>query len=354
MSITSKNNTKQSFLKNNRGVAIIEMAVLLPIMLAVVFATIEFGYYFVKSAIAQRAAGLAAAYVQTAYPNSSGDAATINGHVQSIVQSTGLGMFKNLKICGSTISGVQSAPCGNNPRVARANAGVLPQEEYPVQILVWDTYVPVTGKTFTSLTGVTLPQYITASANIIVPPETPNAPPNSCKADEKVVYDDGAQNRYKCVPVYNGQCPPNTPDGIANPQNYSLQYVNDANGIGRFRCDRVVIPVCPPAAVVDPVEQRKYALQYNGTNFRCQKVNSSPRRSFYRVSSTTASASEAIGVHHFCALTDFRYGQADYEQNATMNCQLLDAGGGNFILQLNADKQYTGVSASCAARCLDF
>ena len=82
-------------LKDKRGVAIIEMAIILPLLLVVMFAVLEFGNYYLRELIAQRAVSTVSSYIQTAYPNdfSAGSAATIDNAVANLAPTLGSGFL---------------------------------------------------------------------------------------------------------------------------------------------------------------------------------------------------------------------------------------------------------------------
>lgn len=184
-------------LRNNSGILIIKTALLLPVLLVFVFAAIEFGNFFVKWMIVQRANSVAAGYVRTIFPNlTTSDASGINAAVPAIISKVGYG-FTHLDICGVVSANPPASNCGT-VRVARANAGVGQSSPYRVGLRVSTPYSPLTP--LLNLVPIAFPNEIVATSVVKVFPATPTPPSATCGLNQFVVYK-AATNEYVCTGV---------------------------------------------------------------------------------------------------------------------------------------------------------
>jgi|GEM_PF-3759039 len=251
--------------KDNKGVAIIEMALILPLLLVIVFATIEFGNYFVRWAIVQRAATSASSYIQNEFPNSSqSDADRINPGVMGIVGQMGYGIVQGLNVCGVT-GGATIASCpASSVFVARFNAGVAPTTPYNVRLLVSTPYATLTG--ISSLAGFQFPTVINATSFFTVTPGTPDVPrdssgnPTSCTTNQFITYN-ATNNSYVCTSVT--PYPPNSNCAT----NQFLTYNQASNS---YVCSNVT--PTPPSASCTTNEAVSYDAASN--SYYCKKTSS--------------------------------------------------------------------------------
>lgn len=263
--------------RNEKGVSMIETAFVLPIFLIMVFAIIEFGNFFIKWMIVQRAASLVASYVETAQPNTTAaDAATINADVLTLVSNSGL-TFANLSICAVSSAVYSTFPpttsCGT-VHAGRADAGALPSATYSVSFRVSTPYVPITPvlelARFALPTEVVANSFITVAADTPIPPTadcgknqfvvydaitnrfscggvTPTPPTDSCTADQVVTYDYTA-NTYSCVNKPGTTCNWGSPSSPA-----ALNIYGNCDAVGKPKCTGWIrnfpVPVCDGSSV---------------------------------------------------------------------------------------------------------
>lgn len=215
----------------NQGVAAIEVAILLPILLVIVFAVIEFGNYYMMSYTVSKAESRINTYLTT-IPNpknsSCGDAGKfycqgeLNREIMDVVNNVGLGVatfdIRN-HICA------QSFPAYNYNAArifAQNSAAAKACDSYSDHItdtrvdLPWATdsapyyigyaitvpYATVTG--LSSFAGFDMPTDIVASGVVTVPPTDSPAPTTACGPFQYVTWNGSA---YTCA------------DNVAIPQN---------------------------------------------------------------------------------------------------------------------------------------
>ncbi len=168
-------------LRNNSGVGMIEAAVILPILLAIVFAGIEFGFYFSKQSVTQNAVGVVAATVQTYSPNvTASDATNLNANLQNLYTSLGSGSitFAANNFCGKafpTQTAAQSFIDGADPcagstgfHVGRDDAGVTAGDPYYVGFVSRISYNSFTP--MSALSGIVMPSHVVSKLVVYVSP----------------------------------------------------------------------------------------------------------------------------------------------------------------------------------------
>lgn len=166
---------------NNKGVGMIETAILLPILLAIIFAGIEFGFYFSNRSVMQNAVGAVASTIQTYSPNvTNSEATSLNNTLHGLYGVLGSGSveFKNTNFCGKAFSTESDAkdfvngnPCASGSpgfKVGRANAGVTSDQPYYVGLVAsvgYNAFTPMSG-----LSGVVMPDNVVSKLVIYVSP----------------------------------------------------------------------------------------------------------------------------------------------------------------------------------------
>lgn len=173
--------------KDNKGVGMIETAVLLPILLAIIFAGIEFGFYFSNRSVMLNAVGVVASTVQTASPNVSGsDATSLNTTLTNLAYKSGsnpgLGYgtieFNSGNFCGKAFATQAAAqsfvdgtnPCSSSPGflIGRADAGVAADVSYYVGFVSrvsYNSFTPMSG-----VSGVVMPNNVVSKLVAYVSP----------------------------------------------------------------------------------------------------------------------------------------------------------------------------------------
>lgn len=208
----------RQLIKDDVGFGIIEAAVLLPILLIIVFASIDFGRYFSNQAIAQRAISVVTNNIQTTSPNSTAaDAAIINTNLNNLISSLGLGIskFTTANLCGkafATQGPAQNFVNGDNPcaasqgfAVGRADINITPQRSYYVGVVAT---IPFTSVGLGAISALKMPKQITAKAIVLVPPAMAATPP-ICNEYGKVLRYDG--KNWLCQTVFKQyKCPDHT------------------------------------------------------------------------------------------------------------------------------------------------
>lgn len=240
----------RQLIKDDVGFGIIEAAVLLPILLIIVFASIDFGRYFSNQAIAQRAISVVTNNIQTTSPNSTAaDAAIINTNLNNLISSLGLGIskFTIANLCGkafATQGPAQSFVNGDNPcaasqgfAVGRADINITPQRSYYVGVVAT---IPFTSIGLGAISALKMPKQITAKAIVLVPPAMAATPP-ICNEYGKVLRYDGKNwlcqtvfKQYKCpdhTRVHNwfASCDDIGPSGIYSDECHSTQQLSDGS-----------------------------------------------------------------------------------------------------------------------------
>ena len=225
--------------KNTRGVAIIEMAIILPILLVVVFAVLEFGNYYMREFIAQRALSNVVSYVQTAYPNSSAqDDANINAAVANLLPSLGGGLISttdmNNSLCAwaansGNLAAVEtqvwtSGICGPSAyHLGRGYApyGLAPTMTYWVAFSIIVPYHPLTA--LPTLAGLTMPTMIRASTAAQIAPATPTPPTATCTSGQQLNYAQNATTDAtgNAVPANSYYCDISSSIDFTHPTGYS-------------------------------------------------------------------------------------------------------------------------------------
>ena len=235
------------------------MAIILPILLAMVFATIEFGNYFISWAIAQRAVSSITSYVQTASPNSTApDAVAIDNQLTNVVTGSQFGLVNllgNVCVQPSFVQPAVGSSVCNGFRAGRADIGAGVNQTYWVRVRVSVPYKPLTA--IVSLTGITFPTAIVAQSDVQIGTAPPSAPAGgaSCTASQYLSYD-ATTNALTCLPF-----PPSAPippDCTAHDQ--ALHYY-----AGAFHCETLTttpdLANCSNSSV--------NGLKWNGTGYDC-------------------------------------------------------------------------------------
>lgn len=155
--------------RRNGGILLVEVAILTPILLAILMVTLEFGSYFIRSITVEKAANSIVNYLKTASPNSTNeDASKIKNQIQKIVEQQSYNFFK-LEFCGTTDNVIIDPNCSVK-QFARAETQPLvdSHNSYSVQILVYTEYKALTP--LPKLIGLPVPKYIFYRTSVVVPP----------------------------------------------------------------------------------------------------------------------------------------------------------------------------------------
>ncbi len=202
--------TVKGIYKDQRGFAMIEAAVIIPVLLAILFATIEFGRYFMLEYAAQRSVGAAASYLQTVSPNvSESDAKNINTKLPSIIDKAGFGMAGSGNACAIASASEPVIDCvksGANRKylAGRFDASVKANQSYWVRIATAVPYKTITG--IEGIAGFKFPSLIVAQSDIQIAPATPTPPSASCTSSQYVSFDKD-KNEFTCnFPEAKGNC----------------------------------------------------------------------------------------------------------------------------------------------------
>ena len=320
----------QNFLKNNKGVAIIEMAIILPVLLVLTFATIEFGNYFIRQMLVQRAVSTVATYVQTAYPNVTiADGTRINNEVKQLLSGLGGGFISetdiqrmtgwaynetNVDVGNAALTdflknGGITAGGGN---FGRSVVGYGNSEKTYFQVIrIGIPYDTLTS--LPSLAGFNMPETIRAGVMVTIAPPQATSPTKSC-ADGEVVTYDAATNTYSCV--VGGSKPP----GESCLQDELVTYNKESNS---YFCKKIA-PNCDDG------------------NFIMYKPNAS--LAFYCVKLVINAFPGKDGDIHtnydYCAVSNIKVYELDGDANSEFQCKVERINGEpkNWEVNIHADR----------------
>ena len=135
----------KSLRKNNKGVVAIEMAIVLPILILIIAAVLEFGLYFLKSQAASRAVSTASISLQQDH------GAVNSASTKTTMQNNGLGMM-NLAampnfVCAkayATSSAASSGSCNAGDWETSEPTGVTVGSPYWIAVRAFAVHTPLT------------------------------------------------------------------------------------------------------------------------------------------------------------------------------------------------------------------
>jgi len=272
------------FFTETSGVVAIEFALLVPILLGLALAIVEFANYFIIEFAAQRAVSSAAGYIQTVYPNSTmTDAQKINFDLHNMAGNFGSGIINPVflqdgnKFCGQAFATDTQAnkfggcPTNQNFKVGRYDAdpsGVFVNNKtnYYASIVLTIPYSTITG--VESLAGFKMPKIISARTIINISAALPNMPSASCTANQYLTYS-ADKNSLIC-----NDLPQSTGSNSSFPDSAAIPEDCNTNGKvlkfygGEFHCEHVG----SNPKTLDCDDKEVNGLKWDGSKYQCIKT----------------------------------------------------------------------------------